>query len=161
MCILRGLYRERAASKCNDLNRVGVYFCPVNHKLVVGEGTGDRLLGISDAWVHPETQDGETASSFYNTCLPKLLLFFSSSSQGVEGGRGKESIQHIHRGSGRLCSRSIGKAQLALLSCKEAGKWGLRLGGCVPTEDTDYCEESLVRRTREGGLTVYRYCQCR
>lgn len=121
MCILRGLYRERAASKCNDLNRVGVYFCPVNHKLVVGEGTGDRLLGISDAWVHPETQDGETASSFYNTCLPKLLLFFSSSSQGVEGGRGKESIQHIHRGSGRLCSRSIGKAQLALLSCK--GGW--------------------------------------
>lgn len=55
----------------------------------------------------------------------------------------------------------LGRLSWRFLAAREAGKWGLRLGGCVPTEDTDYCEESLVRRTREGGLTVYRYCQCR
>lgn len=83
-----------------------------------------RLPGCPAAQVHPGPRMMKELHVL-NTCLPKLLLFFSS--QWREGGSGKEHIRFIKLYTHPLCHIPLERAHVACLAAREAGKCSLWL----------------------------------
>lgn len=94
---------------------------------------------------------------FFNTYLPKLLLFFSSSSQWGREEVGRNTSHALSSTFIPSAHIPLARPHMAVLSCKEGGKCGLGLVVCVPT---DYMKrwrvdwDDLEAKVRSWGMAT-------